>query len=109
MQKTDFGREIRGFSLFSLRFAADSGRETKAVQRMNGFYEALETAAGEYAKRCLENCPQSWYICRITGEKNEDGWVVTTELTHKLPGVPSARKRCLHIWRNGLFVQEKIV
>ena len=105
----DFGREIRGFSLFSLRFAVDSGRETKAVHRMNRFYEALEAAAGEYAQRYLENCPQSRYICRITGEKTGDGWIVTTELTHKLPGTASVRKRCLHIWQNGLLIQEKIV
>lgn len=107
MQITDFYREVRGFSLASVRFAADGRKEVKAARTMNRFYEALETAASAYAEACLRSCPLSRYSCRICAVQEGETWQVTVALVHRIPGTVSMRKNSLHLWHSGFLVKEK--
>ncbi|MBQ8640835.1 MAG: hypothetical protein IJ480_01335 [Clostridia bacterium] len=112
MKIRDIQREKRGFCLTTVRFEEEpvnSRRGRKQAQTMNRFYEALENSAEQYAEACLGACVLSRYVCVIRAGAEADDIVVTVSLTHRIPGEASRRKTCLHRWRDGLLLEEKMI
>lgn len=107
MKITDIHREKRGFCLTSVRFEPEDRKSEKQALVMNRFYEALETAAEQYAGACLAGCALSQYVCCIRGEETEAGILISITLSHRLPGEASRRKSCIHRWERGLLREEK--
>ncbi len=107
MEIQDVKRDIRGFSLTTVQFAAETRQEKRYAVRMNRFYRELEKTAEQYAASCLENSPLAWYNCTVQACRQGEWTEVTVVLSRRIPGAVSGRKCVLHRWRDGVLREEK--